>query len=387
MSNPFPPRVQRLLLILLPLLALALSACGTIQLYPEFSHQGRLLDDSGSPVPDGDYEVAYGLFHQLSGGTAVYTSTVTIPVQDGLFDTSLGLSGDINPEIFSQPTWMEVAVEGETLTPRQRLEGAPFAFSLTSGAVVQGLEPRERSFAGFDDTGSTLTVWNRDATETGGHGLLVLNQAAPTGADRSITSAFLAIAAGGDPIAGTGSYGGIIRSQAFRGMYAKGATDYFAGVFDSNVGISLVGGGTCSGCALSYPALNTGAAAIQPGDFVAVRGVTVDPDLNTPVMQVAKAAAGDTAVIGVAAGAMSRTPVDKTFGAQTGGFNYTGGAAAADSYVTVVVQGLVQARVGALAAEKLGQTLEATAAAEPAMGRLMSAPDSDGLAWVMLSGQ
>lgn len=380
-------RWSRILLILLPLLALVISGC--LSLAPEFSYQGRLLDDNGRPVPDGDYEMKYSLYQVSAGGTAVYSDTQTIPIKDGLFTTAIGPSPDMDPQLFAQPVWMEVAIEGETLTPRQRLQGSPFAFSLAPGAVVQGEEPLDRTFGGFDDTGAVLTIWNQDSTDGGGHALFTLNQAAPGGADRSITAALLAIAAGGVNNSGadTGAYGAIIRSEHFRGMYARGAADYYAAVFDSNAGIQITGGGNCSGCALAYMGYNIGTSRIAPGDFVSISGIELDPELNVPVMQVRKAQAGDSTVIGVASGAVTREPISKLFGAQVGGFEEVGGPAASGSFVSVVVQGLVQANVGDVSSVEFGQHLDGLDSNSPAIGRLMSEPESDGLSWIMLTGQ
>jgi hypothetical protein len=131
---------------------------------------------------------------------------------------------------------------------------------------------------------------------------------------------------------------------------------------------------------------NAGEAVIAPGDYVTIAGVELDTELNVPVMQVKKAKAGDTAVIGVAKGAVMREPISELYGAQVGGFEQVGGTAAAGSFVSVVVQGLVQANVGNASSLEFGQHLDGTAAT-PAFGRLMSAPESDGMAWVMLSGQ
>jgi len=132
---------------------------------------------------------------------------------------------------------------------------------------------------------------------------------------------------------------------------------------------------------------NIGETAIAPGDFVTIASVELDTELNVPVMQVQKAKAGDTAVIGVAKGAVTREPISEVYGAQVGGFEQSGGTAAAGSFVSIVVQGLVQANVGDVSALEFGQHLVQTAVDTPAIGRLMSAPQGDGMAWVMLSGQ
>jgi len=387
-------RWSRVVLILLPIFAIVAGGCG-VALYPDFSYQGRLLDNSGQPVADGDYEMTISIYQVASGGTEVFSQTQQIPVQDGLFTTSVGFAGDINPEIFAQPTWMEVAVEGETLSPRQRLEGSPFAFSLVPGAVIQGSESRDRTFGSFDDTGAVLTIWNQDASAGGGHALLTLNQAATSSADRDKSAALLAIAAGGqivegDPTQDTGATGAIIRSENYRGMYVRagrvGASGYYGATFDSVAGIQIIGGGNCIGCATAYMARNTGTDTIKIGDFVSVSGVQLDAELNIPVMQVKKATSSSDAIVGVATGRANREPISDIYGAQVGGFEYLGGTAAPGDSVAVTVQGLVQANLGSSSGLEMGQRLDESAA-QPAMGRLMSNPDKEGMAWVMLSGE
>ncbi|MBK8909209.1 MAG: hypothetical protein IPM60_15405 [Rhodospirillales bacterium] len=118
----------RLLFVALPFLLLFLAACGAVKLAPTFSHQGRLLDENGAPVPDGNYEIEYGIFHAATGGTAVYTETQTIAVADGLFTASVSPFGTADPTVFAQPTWLQITVGGETLTPRQRLQGSLCSF-------------------------------------------------------------------------------------------------------------------------------------------------------------------------------------------------------------------------------------------------------------------
>lgn len=380
----------RLLYLVLPLVILLMGAC-VPKLVPTFSHQGRLLGADGNPVADGNYTVDYRIFNEPSGGTAAYTESQSVAVEDGLFTTSLGLTSLITPTIFAQPTWLEIAVDGETLAPRQQLQGAPYAFSLASGAVVQGTETIGREYGGQTDTGAALTVWNNDASATGGHGLLAINLAAAAGDDRANVAALQARALGGVVGDSTGSYGAIITSQAYRGMYVKANDVYYAAVFDSPFGIQIVGGGHCTGCAMAYYAQNAGDATIQAGDFVAVMGVEMDADLNIPVMRVRRATGPDDAIIGVAAGAATRSPVGEVNGVRSGGFDAAEGAAAAGGYLSVIVQGLAQARA-ADAALQPGAALTAgpdgaMAATGDGYTKALSAVDENGLVWVMLSGQ
>jgi hypothetical protein len=379
-------RYRVLLLTLLPVLALVLAACDA-KLLPQMSHQGRLTDTSGNPVPDGDYEVQYVIYNDDVAGTAVYTETQTIPVQDGFFTTALGVTDVMTPTIFAEPTWLEISIEGETLAPRQRLQGAPYAFSLASGAIVQGAES-------LDEGIFTMAVFNSDDSPGGGYGLIVWNTATPTGSDRDNVAALWVNSAGSFDD-GTGSYGAVINSSGYRGLLAIGGEDatgtsgFYAAVFDSPAGIDITGGGGCSGCTLLYTARNVGDAPIRKGDFVAVEGVELDADFNVPVMQVRRATAAGASTVGVATGALVRVPADEVQGVPLGGYDTAGPTAAAGDYLSVAVQGLVQARAAAGATLQPGAAVSVNgdgvvAATGAGLARAMSAVDENGLVWVMV---
>ncbi|MFV2045306.1 MAG: hypothetical protein ACC700_18990 [Anaerolineales bacterium] len=360
---------------------------GCIVLPPNFTYQGRLLNSSGAPVPDANYTFDFGLWDASSAGTKVCTDAGnTVSVTDGLFDAAVE---GCDVEVYRSPLWLEVTVGGETLSPRQKLRGAPYANSLSGGAVVQAYEPINRTLDGNADTGAGLAVFNSDSTAVGGHGLLVGNAAVmgTTGAYTRGDSAALAAQATGD------GYGATFESLNYRGMYAKGASTWFAAVFDSTIGIQLIGGGSCSGCRTAYVAKNVGETAILPGDLVEAAGVTVDPDLDMPVMLVQKAKSADAPFVGVAEQAMTRTEVGRRYGWTTGGYDASTGKIASGDYLSVVVDGLVQARVSELSPVSIGDRAAIASdggigagSLESSLGLVMSAPGSDGLVWILLGG-
>ncbi len=113
-----------------------------------------------------------------------------------------------------------------------------------------------------------------------------------------------------------------------------------------------------------------------------------------PVMMVRKATSASEAIVGVASGAMVRNPVVDNNGAKMGGYEATGGVADAGAYLSVVVQGLVQAKVSGATALQTGDwiTLEGgdvrwLPLTKSSVARVMSETDADGLAWVMFNGR
>ncbi len=114
-----------------------LTGC-TGSLGPNMSYQGRLTDESGTPL-NGTFAFTFRLYNDDTAGTSIYTETQNIAVVNGLFDTSVGpttILASMQPEELAQPLWLEVTIGTETLTPRQRLLGSPYAFTLMPGAVI-----------------------------------------------------------------------------------------------------------------------------------------------------------------------------------------------------------------------------------------------------------
>lgn len=358
-------------MLLAVLAALLITACG---LPPIFSYQGRLLDGTGSPVADGDYEARFVLYRVAAGGTGVYTETKTIAVEDGLFNSEVGMDS-MPTELFQNPLWMEVTIEGETLTPRQPLRGAPYAFSLASGAVIAGTETITRSLPLYSNerTGATVLAFNTGE----GHGLV-----GATSSNWLPSGIFNLQRAGGvTGVAQNRGYGGYFKSENATGLYAEGITGGTAGVFVGNIAVT----GNCNGCALAYTARNDGSTAIAAGDLVAASGVEIDPALGTPILLVRRATSADEAIVGVSGGGVNRT-VD--------GVIASGKAADAGGYLSVVVQGLAQVHVGGGSSVAIGNSLTASVEgavlstdAVGSVARAMSAPDANGMVWAMIDGQ
>ena len=109
-----------------------------------FSYQGQLLDANGDPV-DGSVEMTFSLYHQESGGTPfwteAYTTTQAITVTNGLFHVLLGSLTPIDPADLTDDLYLELTVNGETMTPRELLTSVAYAVeaeTLAAGASTRG---------------------------------------------------------------------------------------------------------------------------------------------------------------------------------------------------------------------------------------------------------
>ncbi len=395
-SDKFTKLLQRL--VAATVVGVMLTAC--VGVAPKMTHQGRLLNSSGQPVTDGNYNVTYSLYNASTGGTALHSESKSVAVKNGLFSSDIGVTKAITPEIFAQPLFLEMVVNGETLTPRQELMGAPYAMSLAAGAVVQGIQPITRTLLGITNTGSALVVANLDSSALGGHGLVVMNRATPPNDTEAQKVAALEVQA--DRASGTTrtAYAASFVSDGFRGIYVKsgtaGAATFYDAIFDGPVGIQVAG--NCSGCVLAYTVRNVGSSLIQTGDMLAAAGVEVDQELGQPIMLVRKAEAGDdAALIGVAKNMMARNAVEEVNGKRIGGFGErTGKTAATGEYLSVVVHGLAQVRASGKSASKIaigdrltigeGGSTRATGG-ENSIARAMSVVDGDGLVWALVNAR
>jgi hypothetical protein len=105
------------------------------------NYQGRLGDAAGAPL-SGDYAMTFSLWDALSGGNLVWgpESYAAVPVSEGLFNVGLGslTSGGIPTSAWSGDRYLEIAVGGETLAPRELIRSVPvagMALTVPDGAI------------------------------------------------------------------------------------------------------------------------------------------------------------------------------------------------------------------------------------------------------------
>lgn len=150
-------------LLALSIAMLLLAACPAKRL----GFQGTLRDAAGNPL-NGQYDIVFHLWTCESGTgsgcTNVYSQTNDdVQVTDGYFDVPIGTASiDANtqpdPAIFAQQLYLEIVIEGETLTPRQPLHGAPYAFTLVGGSIIIGTHAGPGGSDGTDVNYGSLTV-------------------------------------------------------------------------------------------------------------------------------------------------------------------------------------------------------------------------------------
>ncbi len=161
------------------------------------NYQAKLTNSSGIAV-NGTRNIVFRIYSSSTGGTAIWTESRTggsaITVTNGLFDVLLGEITPLNLA-FDDTYWVELTVEGETLTPREILAASPYAYraiyadsatgvptastqgdvlagngiTVTSGTdVLVGPDSRDVTVAvSFAGTGSANTASRSDHTHAG----------------------------------------------------------------------------------------------------------------------------------------------------------------------------------------------------------------------------
>lgn len=101
------------------------------------NYQGRLVN--GTNLVNGTVGLSLRLFAAPSGGTALYEDSNTVTVADGLYATFIGdntTSGTLTNALTGTDVWIEVAVNGTALSPRERMVSAPYALNVSAAGIA-----------------------------------------------------------------------------------------------------------------------------------------------------------------------------------------------------------------------------------------------------------
>jgi len=196
------------------------------------NYQGRLLD--GTNLVNGTVGLSLRLFSASSGGSALYEDSNSVAVVDGLYSAFIGdhptnmafLVALTNPAV-----WVEVAVNGATLTPRERLASVGYAL------VTRGL-----AVATNDSVVINPTLNNTIHSAT-------LRSVIGGGSDHNIglSSAHAVVAGGLDNDIGADSDYGVIGGGANNDINSDAAAAVVAGGLENDIdsfsSYSSIGGG------------------------------------------------------------------------------------------------------------------------------------------------
>ncbi len=131
MRNPIRTLFHSSLLVAL---AVALTTFAANAAVPgQVNYQGLLLDGIGDPVT-GPVDMVFSLYPDPSGGSALWTEVHdAVDVLDGVYEVELGSTTALTPDLLAgAAVYLEIEVESEIMTPRQRLLAVPYALQAES---------------------------------------------------------------------------------------------------------------------------------------------------------------------------------------------------------------------------------------------------------------
>ena len=142
------------------LIAIGLMVASAINLWaqaPEiFRYQGRLVD--GTNLVNATLPMSFKLYDALSGGTKLYEDSNSVLVVDGLYSTTIGdntVYGSLIDALTNSAVYLELTVNGETLSPREQLVSVPYALNYKNSTLNITQEALDARYVLL--TGSNIT--------------------------------------------------------------------------------------------------------------------------------------------------------------------------------------------------------------------------------------
>lgn len=153
-----------------------------------FRYQGRLVD--GANLVNATLPMSFKLYDALTDGTLLYEDSSSVLVVDGLYSTTIGddtISGTLTDALTNATVYLELTIDGETLSPRERVVSVPYAMNASGHTheVIINLYAREGDSsqtnvlaAGDCYVGSSKAPggeWSGIQVENSGDGVLIID--------------------------------------------------------------------------------------------------------------------------------------------------------------------------------------------------------------------
>ncbi len=102
-----------------------------------FRYQGRLVD--GTNLVNASLPMSFKLYDALSNGNLLYEDSSSVLVVDGLYATDIGddtIFGSLADALTHPAVYLELTIDGETLSPREQLVSVPYALNSTPPGTI-----------------------------------------------------------------------------------------------------------------------------------------------------------------------------------------------------------------------------------------------------------
>lgn len=132
------------------------SAAAVFAQVPSTMTYNGFLMDNGQPA-NAPADVSFKLFDAENGGNMVWQqNATTIDVNDGRFSARLT---NLDASVFNgQARWLEVTINGETLSPRSEVGSMPYSLRAGDAQTIQGKTPEQLGGGGGSGTDTLASL-------------------------------------------------------------------------------------------------------------------------------------------------------------------------------------------------------------------------------------
>ena len=115
-----------------------LVAAAAAQVPERMNYQVMLTNDSDQPLANESVQLVFRIYNVETGGGSLWTETHNVVTNSiGVVSVVLGTYSPLSLA-FEGPLWLQVAVDGEIMSPRRELTSAPYALGVGAGAAGDG---------------------------------------------------------------------------------------------------------------------------------------------------------------------------------------------------------------------------------------------------------
>ncbi len=98
------------------------------------SYQGFIKASNGSLLPDGTYTVIFRIYEEATGGVDLWSEEHEIYLKSGMISATLGESTSFT--FSTKMNYLEIQVNGDVMTPRQKMTSVTYAFHAESSQKI-----------------------------------------------------------------------------------------------------------------------------------------------------------------------------------------------------------------------------------------------------------
>ncbi len=121
-------KLSKLVIVLLGIILLTGISATSFAAIPETMNYQGYLTDSGGVAVDVPVNITFRIYGDETGGTALWTETQSVSVNNGIYNVQLGSVSTLTSLTFDVPYWLGVEVETDgEMNPRLPFDSVPFA--------------------------------------------------------------------------------------------------------------------------------------------------------------------------------------------------------------------------------------------------------------------